>query len=134
MPDGKYPVILPRKAVLPIPPKDSSSAFRGLHPQPTPKENRLLSYAEAVRTLVRTKGPAGCWLPSSRPSCVPVVLGPCASSRRCGARERDSNQASPQTDSGLGCLPTSPSPVTLLTSLLAAEGGSYRKRRGNKAF
>lgn len=80
MPDGKYPVILPRKAVLPIPPKDSSSAFRGLHPQPTLKENRLLSYPEAVRTLVRTKGPAGCWLPSSRPSCVPVVLGPCASS------------------------------------------------------
>lgn len=68
-------MILPRKVVLPIPPKDSSSAFRGLHPQPTPQENRLLSYPEAVRTLVRTKGPVGCWLPSSRPSSCPCGPG-----------------------------------------------------------
>lgn len=127
-------MILPRKVVLPIPPKDSSSAFRGLHPQPTPQENRLLSYPEAVRTLVRTKGLLGAGSLPAGPPRGPVALGPCASSRRCGARKRDSSQASTQTDSGLGCLPTFPSPVTLLTSLLAAEGGSYRKRHGNKAF
>lgn len=60
MPDRKYPVILPWKAVLSTPKKNSSSAFRGLHPQPTSQENRLLSYPEAVCTLVRMKGP--CWV------------------------------------------------------------------------
>lgn len=133
--EDKYPVILPWKVVLPTHKKNSSSGFRGLHPQPTHHENRLLSHPEAVCTLVRMKGP--CWeagsLPAGPPS-VPVALGPCASSRHCRARERDSSQASTQTDSGLGCFPTSPSPVTLLTSLLAAEDGSYRERHGNKAF
>lgn len=103
------------------PQEKHSSAFRGLHPQPTHQENRLLSYPEAVCTLVRTKSPAGELAPFQ-----PALL----------VSLRPWDPVLPPAERGKGTVAKQAPKLTraLLTSLLAAEDGSYRERHGNNAF